>query len=351
MNSSGFISELQKRLINDEQFDNFSGNEKFAEFNFVGLKETPLTVDLFAFVKADGMTQKQISELCDKFFNVTQIVSYDDFGLNPGPRNPNGLICFVFEDECSTSLVDFIKTQTKISHWKRSAVTVSWSIEVKNKRIHTHNNPVSVFPPVIIMEGWVFPGLNYLKSFVSAYRPQSIPVDNDIEAILQSFRRLEERVEEAYRLFKSIPRQQYQYFFSNAKIATIISESETYIKNSNVEGVTMNNLGDTYNIGQAGAVGRYARSDNNKFFQAEQKQTLADAAVEIQKLLKQLEQTNPSATDAEKIAYVNDETTPSFKRRVVGAFQAGGEAAIEEFLDNPYVNIGKAVIKGWIKPE
>ncbi len=91
---------------------------------------------------------------------------------------------------------------------------------------------------------------------------------------------------------------------------------------------------------------------NNSFVQqSEEKQTLADAAKEIQQLLKQLEQTNPTATDAEKIAHVNDETTPSFQRRAVGALQAGGEAAIEEFLDNPYVNVGKAIVKGWMKPE
>lgn len=82
-----------------------------------------------------------------------------------------------------------------------------------------------------------------------------------------------------------------------------------------------------------------------------ERQTLAQAAAEIQELLKQLEQTNPTATEGEKIAYVNDETTPSFKRRVIGALQAGGEVAIEEFFDNIYINIGKAIIKGWLKPE
>lgn len=109
--------------------------------------------------------------------------------------------------------------------------------------------------------------------------------------------------------------------------------------------------GDTYNVGQAGAVGKYARSENSQFYQSGQSKTLVEAAAEIQKLLKQLEQTNSVATDTEKIAYVNDETTPNFKRRVVSALQAGGETAIEEFLDNPYVNVGKAVVKGWIKPE
>ncbi|WP_293336726.1 hypothetical protein [Microcoleus sp. CAWBG58] len=106
------------------------------------------------------------------------------------------------------------------------------------------------------------------------------------------------------------------------------------------------------NHGQVGAMGEKASSDNNSFVQqSEQKQNLATSAKEIQQLLKQLEVSNPTATDEEKIAHVNDETTPSFKRRAVGALQAGGEAAIEEFLDNPYVNVVKETVKGWMKPE
>lgn len=127
-----------------------------------------------------------------------------------------------------------------------------------------------------------------------------------------------------------------------------------FVKGRPVSEVIVENKmsGDTYNnFGQAGAVGKYASSDNNTFFHSEQKQTLAKAAAEIQQLLKQLEKTNPTATESEKITYVNDETTPSFKRRVVGALQAGSEVAIEEFLDNPYINVGKAIVKGWTKPE
>jgi hypothetical protein len=116
------------------------------------------------------------------------------------------------------------------------------------------------------------------------------------------------------------------------------------------QGNGMNDKGDTYNVGQAGAVGKYARSDNN-FFQSEQKKTLADAAAEIQQLLKQLEQINPTATEYEQIVYINDETTPSFKRRVIGALQSSGEAAIDEFiLENQYLKVAKAAIKGWLQP-
>jgi hypothetical protein len=31
--------------------------------------------------------------------------------------------------------------------------------------------------------------------------------------------------------------------------------------------------------------------------------------------------------------------------------QAGGKAALDEFLKNPYVNVDVAIIEGWQKPE
>ncbi len=91
--------------------------------------------------------------------------------------------------------------------------------------------------------------------------------------------------------------------------------------------------------------------NTQNIYSSEQKQTLAEAAAEIQKLLKQLEQTNPTAKVEEQQAYVDAKIPLTLKKRCVSALQSGGEAAIEEFLDNPYVNVGKAVVKGWIKPE
>ncbi len=198
-----FISELRTCLVNDKQVYELFRNEEFAEFHFIGLKETPLTVDLVALIKADGLTEKQIVELRDRVFNITQIISYD-FGIKPNSRMPNGLLCFVFENECPSYLIDFIKKQTKISHSKRSAVLVTWVIDVKHKQIYTHNNPVSLLPPVVIMEGSVFPGLDYLNHFVYSYRSQLIendsnridlkPANNKIysETILKFLSRLEE---------------------------------------------------------------------------------------------------------------------------------------------------------------
>lgn len=82
---------------------------------------------------------------------------------------------------------------------------------------------------------------------------------------------------------------------------------------------------------------------------SERKQTLAEAASEIQQLLMQLEKSNPTATEAEKVAYVNDETPPALKSRVASAVKAGSKAAVDTILDNsPYGNVARAIVQGWI---
>jgi AbiTii len=108
--------------------------------------------------------------------------------------------------------------------------------------------------------------------------------------------------------------------------------------------------GDTYNVGQAGAVGKYARSDSNTFVKSEPRQTLVETASEIQKLLEYFEQTNPSATQSEMISYVNDETTPSLKRRASAALEACGESIFDEFiLESKQLKVIKATVKGWLQ--
>jgi len=83
---------------------------------------------------------------------------------------------------------------------------------------------------------------------------------------------------------------------------------------------------------------------------SERKQTLAEAAVEIQQLLMQLEKSNPTATEEEKVAYVNDETPPALKSRVASALKAGSISAVDTLLDNSIFssNVIKAIVQGWI---
>ena len=82
---------------------------------------------------------------------------------------------------------------------------------------------------------------------------------------------------------------------------------------------------------------------------SERKQTLAEAAVEIQQLLMQLEKSNPNATEEQKVAYVNDETPPALKSRVASALKAGSISAVDTLLDNsPFSNLAKAIVEGWM---
>jgi len=58
--------------------------------------------------------------------------------------------------------------------------------------------------------------------------------------------------------------------------------------------------------------------------------TLAEAANEIQDHLKQLEEINPTATESEKISYVNDAVKLELQQRANAAFRAGIETFIDE---------------------
>ncbi len=86
---------------------------------------------------------------------------------------------------------------------------------------------------------------------------------------------------------------------------------------------------------------------NQNIYVSEKQRTLAEAAAEIQQLLKQLEKTNPTATEKEKVAYISAAIAPPVRKRLLSAVKSGGQAAIEEFLDNPYLNVAMAVIEGW----
>ena len=84
---------------------------------------------------------------------------------------------------------------------------------------------------------------------------------------------------------------------------------------------------------------------------APEKQDLAEAAAAIQQLLKQLEENNPTATDIEKRTFISMGIGPTKKQRLINAVKSGGKAAIEEFLDNPYLNVAIAIIEGWKENE
>ncbi|MEG3882192.1 hypothetical protein QT972_33065 [Microcoleus sp. herbarium7] len=76
----------------------------------------------------------------------------------------------------------------------------------------------------------------------------------------------------------------------------------------------------------------------------EQKQNLAEAAAEIQKLLEQLAENYPTETLTQKAAVAEEalqiiESNPTLKQRVVSAIQAMSIEALMQLIDHPVANI------------
>ena len=113
----------------------------------------------------------------------------------------------------------------------------------------------------------------------------------------------------------------------------------------------MNNNRNNVEVQQAFHAPTYGVIGNNEgnqnIFISEQKQTLAEAAIEIQQLLKQLESSNPTASKQQQVEFVSMAIAPNRRQKFLSALDSGWKEAIKEFLDNPYVNVAIAIIEGW----
>jgi len=149
---------------------------------------------------------------------------------------------------------------------------------------------------------------------------------------------------------KIAARQDYSSFIQ-INIGQSQMQSSSSESQANAEGFN-NDLRGSSIANFANQVNDNARQQANQYnYSLEPRQTLAEAAAEIQHLLQQLEQTNPTATESEQVSYVNIAAKPDLKQRAIAALKEGGETAIEEFfLENKYLKVGKAVIKGWLQP-
>ncbi|NET25881.1 pentapeptide repeat-containing protein [Okeania sp. SIO1I7] len=108
---------------------------------------------------------------------------------------------------------------------------------------------------------------------------------------------------------------------------------------------------------EGGFAGRDQISGNqyNYSTNPETKQNLAEAAQEIQELLKQLEQSNPTETTASQMKVAAQaieilESNPPLKQRVIGVLKSAGTEAFKEAIDNPVANVLVAAFQGWIEP-
>jgi hypothetical protein len=110
-------------------------------------------------------------------------------------------------------------------------------------------------------------------------------------------------------------------------------------------------MGDKFENISNSTVVNHSEVDNSFNKGTDKKRILAEATDEIQELLKQLEKTNPTATETDKITYVNIATKPDLRQRAIAALKEGSNTAIDEFVvDNKYLKVVKAVIQGWLQP-
>ncbi len=89
--------------------------------------------------------------------------------------------------------------------------------------------------------------------------------------------------------------------------------------------------------------------------EAEQ-QNLAEAAAEIQALLKQLEQSYPTDTTAGKMAIATEaieriDSDPTLTERILSALKAGGISALEQLLNHPAASFVIGALEDWQKTQ
>jgi hypothetical protein len=115
---------------------------------------------------------------------------------------------------------------------------------------------------------------------------------------------------------------------------------------SNNENWTVHTAGGNFN---RHIQGNYVEGN---YYAAGNPQSLVEAAMEIQALLKQLETSYPSDIPARNMVVATEvvkhiETNPTMKQKVINAVTEGSLAALEKAIDNPAGAFITGAIKGW----
>ncbi|HEU0052391.1 MAG TPA: CHAT domain-containing protein [Longimicrobium sp.] len=183
MPPSPFIRYLRERLAAEKSPHDLSRNAEFARFGYIAVHETAVSMEMVACVDADALTESEIVRLRDEFFDIVRRVPRE-FGLKPRMRNPNGLLCFVFSHGCSEQMAGFVAKQTAISHAAGTgALVVSWALDVPGARVRTHADLVSLFPPMYVAAGLVYPGVEYLQRLLADFARSPLAAEDESSSV------------------------------------------------------------------------------------------------------------------------------------------------------------------------
>ncbi|WP_237397168.1 hypothetical protein [Okeania sp. KiyG1] len=143
---------------------------------------------------------------------------------------------------------------------------------------------------------------------------------------------------------------------SIAKTGTFIPSNKSNFNTSNQGDKTMTGerniqmgSGD-YHETNINDQGSYVEGDY--YHNSAEKQNLADAANEIQQLLEQLSQNNPTNTMTGNIKIAGEvieqiETNPALMNRVFSALKAGGVSAFKQILNHPAASFVIDALEEW----
>lgn len=88
------------------------------------------------------------------------------------------------------------------------------------------------------------------------------------------------------------------------------------------------------------------------YYSTPQKQNLAEAAAEIQELLKQLDKSYDTGTYSGKVQVADEtlktiENNPELKARIISALKDGSVKAFEQFLNHPAASFVIGALSDW----
>ncbi|MBD2211893.1 pentapeptide repeat-containing protein [Nostoc linckia FACHB-104] len=152
--------------------------------------------------------------------------------------------------------------------------------------------------------------------------------------------------------------QRPSYYSDVGQVATMTNNQGSFKVGGEIRNVQGDNnkVVTGRNINTSGGNYNERIQIQGNYYTAAQQQNLAQAAAEIQVLLKQLEQTYPTTTTSEQMivaaeAIKHIESNPSLKKRAINAAKEGGLPALEKAIDNPAGAFIVGAIKGWQEAE
>jgi len=167
-----FSHYLGTSLSRSHEMEDITADYPELNFEYIGIREKNATINLTALVDADKLSEVEILEQIRIFYDY--IAGFKKNLLFNKIYKPNGVICFIFENEkCAYRLRKFIPKQSLIDHTQRKGrVVVPWLINVREREIIPHKRMVSIVPPTRINYNpplGLYPGLDVIDKLLRAY--------------------------------------------------------------------------------------------------------------------------------------------------------------------------------------